>query len=427
MANNLDVLDAAAATKTLKTTDTAGVHTPHHNVDSSALPAGAATSANQDTQITAEQAILAKLLAAPATEAKQDTQIAVLGAAADEAVVTDTTGTLSGKLRGLVKWAFERMPAALGQTTKTASLPVVLPSDYQAPILPTNTTLAWTNIGANNTDGVAATDVSSYRFLTLQLTGTWSATISVQFSADGGTTWVTAYGWNTNSGVMAATATANGIYAYSIPAGVQTRIRTTTYASGSVVGNVALSSLPGVFNGATQIANTAGLVVTVRNPADGIGAGTPSSLDAMSYGMIWNGSTTSPTFDRERSNSAVTVLASAARTATVSTDVITYNAATFRIILNITAAPNTASTLTVAIRVKDSISANYVTILTAAAITGSVITGTVPNTTSLAAGAGLVATANVSAPEALARTMNVLVTHSNGDSWTYSISVELGV
>jgi hypothetical protein len=34
MANNLDVLDAAAATKTLKTTDAAGVHTPHHNVDS---------------------------------------------------------------------------------------------------------------------------------------------------------------------------------------------------------------------------------------------------------------------------------------------------------------------------------------------------------------------------------------------------------
>lgn len=36
---------------------------------------GFATSAKQDTQITAEQAILAKLIAAPATEAKQDTQI----------------------------------------------------------------------------------------------------------------------------------------------------------------------------------------------------------------------------------------------------------------------------------------------------------------------------------------------------------------
>lgn len=51
MANNIDVKDAAAATKTLKTTDTAGVHVPHHNVDVSALPTGAATSAKQDTII----------------------------------------------------------------------------------------------------------------------------------------------------------------------------------------------------------------------------------------------------------------------------------------------------------------------------------------------------------------------------------------
>jgi hypothetical protein len=49
----------------------------HLQVDvlASALPAGAATEAKQDTQITAEHAILAKIIAAPATEAKQDTQI----------------------------------------------------------------------------------------------------------------------------------------------------------------------------------------------------------------------------------------------------------------------------------------------------------------------------------------------------------------
>ena len=54
---------------------------------------------------------------------------ATLGTTADAAVVTDAAGTLSGKLRGLVKWAFERMPAALGQTTKANSFPVVFPSD----------------------------------------------------------------------------------------------------------------------------------------------------------------------------------------------------------------------------------------------------------------------------------------------------------
>lgn len=51
------------------------------------------------------------------------------GATTDAAVVTDANGTVSGKLRGLVKWAFERMPAALGGTTAAASLPVALASD----------------------------------------------------------------------------------------------------------------------------------------------------------------------------------------------------------------------------------------------------------------------------------------------------------
>ena len=52
-----------------------------------------------------------------------------LGATTDAAVVTDTTGTVSGKLRGLVKWAFERMPASLGQKTGANSFPVTIASD----------------------------------------------------------------------------------------------------------------------------------------------------------------------------------------------------------------------------------------------------------------------------------------------------------
>lgn len=55
------------------------------------------------------------------------------GSTIDAAVVTDTSGTLSGKLRGLVKWAFERMPASLGEKTKAASLPVVPPTDWDLP------------------------------------------------------------------------------------------------------------------------------------------------------------------------------------------------------------------------------------------------------------------------------------------------------
>lgn len=54
------------------------------------------------------------------------------GAKADAAIITDTTGTLSGKLRGLVKWAFERMPASLGSKVSASSLPVVIASDQGA-------------------------------------------------------------------------------------------------------------------------------------------------------------------------------------------------------------------------------------------------------------------------------------------------------
>lgn len=66
------------------------------------------------------------LVPAPAVTLSADP----LGANADAAVVTDTTGTISGKLRGLVKWAFERMPASLGVKTAAASFPTVLASDH---------------------------------------------------------------------------------------------------------------------------------------------------------------------------------------------------------------------------------------------------------------------------------------------------------
>lgn len=59
-------------------------------------------------------------------------QAPVLGATTGAAVVTDAVGTLQQYLRGLVKWAFERMPASLGQGTMAQSLPVVVASNQTA-------------------------------------------------------------------------------------------------------------------------------------------------------------------------------------------------------------------------------------------------------------------------------------------------------
>src|SRR5688572_9443574 len=74
MANNIATGDFAGASVTIATTDTGGVHTPHHR-DPEAIailedilagqPAGAATE-------TTLAALLAKVIAAPATEAGQD-------------------------------------------------------------------------------------------------------------------------------------------------------------------------------------------------------------------------------------------------------------------------------------------------------------------------------------------------------------------
>jgi hypothetical protein len=94
MADNFSIKDGNGTTRTMRATDSGGVHTTHTKIDS--LPADP------------------------------------LGANADAAIVTDTTGSINGKLRGLVKWAFERMPAALGQALMAASFPVVIASNQSA-------------------------------------------------------------------------------------------------------------------------------------------------------------------------------------------------------------------------------------------------------------------------------------------------------
>ena len=86
-----------------------------------------ASAANQQTQITAEQAILAKLIAAPATEAKQDTQITDLGGVTETAPATDTASSgLNGRLQRIAQRLtslIALLPAAL---TSAGSLKVAM-------------------------------------------------------------------------------------------------------------------------------------------------------------------------------------------------------------------------------------------------------------------------------------------------------------
>lgn len=95
--------------------------------------AAPATEAKQDTQITAEQAILAKIIAAPATAANQATELIDLGGVTETAPATDTASSgLNGRLQRVaqrITSLIALLPVALGGTTSANSLPVVLSSD----------------------------------------------------------------------------------------------------------------------------------------------------------------------------------------------------------------------------------------------------------------------------------------------------------
>jgi len=93
MADNFDVV-TSSGTRTMRTTDTGGVHKAHVVVES--MPADP------------------------------------LGANADAAVSTDAVGSINAHLRGVVKIQNERTPASLGQKAMAASLAVVVASDQSA-------------------------------------------------------------------------------------------------------------------------------------------------------------------------------------------------------------------------------------------------------------------------------------------------------
>lgn len=144
----------------------------------------------------------------------------VEGALADAAIVTDTTGTINGKLRGLVKWAFERMPAALGQGSMAQSLSVVIASNQSA--LPV-ASHAVTNAGtfATQDDARATGGADSYSIistatvLAAQIKGAAGTIYSIQcFNIDAAPIYVRLYN---QTGAPASTDGANIIWRGLIP------------------------------------------------------------------------------------------------------------------------------------------------------------------------------------------------------------------
>jgi len=131
------------------------------------------------------------------------------GAKSDAAAVGDNDGSISAKLRGLVKWAFERMPNSLGQKIMAESLSVTLASDLGSTTAPATTdrgivtrpiptaspavAAAWTHATALDTAIVVA--CGGYDCCVLQFNGAGYSVgqIAIEATVDG-TTWVAVSG-----------------------------------------------------------------------------------------------------------------------------------------------------------------------------------------------------------------------------------------
>jgi hypothetical protein len=152
--------------------------------------------------------------------------------------------------------------------------------------------------------------------------------------------------------------------------------------------------------------------VAIEAPSDGNNAVDPGVI-TYSEGGLFNGTT----WDRARNNNDLTLLASAARTATLqSSDQTNYNGRGLHVVLDVTSAGTGSITLT--IQAKDVLSGKYYTLLAGAAVTTN-------STNVYKVYPGFPATANVSANDLLTRTWRIDVTHNNANSITYSVGASV--
>jgi len=131
-------------------------------------------------------------------------------------------------------------------------------------------------------------------------------------------------------------------------------------------------------------------------------------------GSLFNG----VSWDDKRGNHDLTLLASAARAASVnSADQTNYNSLGGHFTIDVTAIVSTPS-IVITIQGKDALSGQYYDILVSDPITavGTTILKVYPGTT---------VTANVSAADILPRTFRIKAVHADGDSITYSVSCSL--
>lgn len=256
---------------------------------------------------------------------------------------------------------------------------------------------------------IAATDVGDLSHVTIQITGTFVATVTFEQSVDN-TNWVNAFltRSDTAAQVPSATTTAVSIFAGQLQ-GRFFRARVSAYTSGTVTGTADFGAAPvAPVTQQVQVAGGGGAATTTSPGADGNAAVT--SLATIAVPFLHNNNN----FDRQKNNFESTVYASAARTtAQTGTDQTNFNARGIRLTIDITAVAG-APSLTFTVQGKSTLANKYTNILVSTALTSV-------GTTTLQIYPGMLAAANLKADELLPRLWRVNVAVGTADSVTYSV------
>lgn len=161
---------------------------------------------------------------------------------------------------------------SLGQKTSAASLPVAVSSDYNLPTISAQATRTIDNISSNG--GTVSASVSQYSVATITLKGTYSGlTIVFEASDDGGTTWFAiqasdASAPNTASSSVTLADNSTKMYNVTLPGVTNFRIRSTAYTSGTLNVRITPTADPMVFNAAVGVVsgtNTIGKTLSAQN------------------------------------------------------------------------------------------------------------------------------------------------------------------
>jgi hypothetical protein len=164
-------------------------------------------------------------------------------------------------------------------------------------------------------------------------------------------------------------------------------------------------------------------------PGDGINNNTHKAMaptgDQILYTPAWPFTYNGSTWDRQRGNLDLTLLVSSSRSSSQnSPDQVNYNARGVLVLLNVTANPGGAETLTLELQAKNGVTSTYFPLVN----TGAVITAAngmrglivYPGVVETVAGADLWVQGL-----ALPRNWRVAVQNSGAGSWTYSLAATL--